>query len=133
MASITGDNVAGYTNVLSATNCIIANNGPVGLNAYDGGKSNFAFGIDYNIVYGQTTNYAGLATNALHSNDLNVNPKFIGGGNYKLQGASLAADSGINIGVSNDLVNVVRPLGAGFDRGCYEGKRVASGTTAFFR
>lgn len=120
--------------VLSVTNCIIANNGPVGLSSsFPVAYTNFNIGIDYNVVYGQTTNYHGAATNALRVNDRNVDPEFVGGSDYQLKRRSPAMDSALNIGINIDLLGSVRPVGLGYDRGCYEMPEIPKGTVFSLR
>jgi hypothetical protein len=76
--------------------------------------------IDYNDVYGNTTNYDGCTAGA---NDINPpqDPSYVGGTDYHLQPGSPCIDA-IPTGdpVSDDLEGNARPQGLGYDMGCYE-------------
>ena len=51
---------------------------------------------------------------------LNINPKFLGGGDYRLVTTSPAVDA-CTTGLPKDLNNLTRPIGAKYDMGAFEG------------
>jgi predicted outer membrane repeat protein len=75
---------------------------------------------DYNLYFRNTVNYTGTILSGGHSR--NGNPVFVdpANDNYHLGIGSAAIDRGISVGVVTDLDGKSRPLGNGFDIGCYE-------------
>jgi hypothetical protein len=74
---------------------------------------------DYNLYFGNTVNQTGTITSGGHSR--NGNPVFVDPANdYHLGIGSAAIDRGTSVGVAADLDGKSRPLGNGFDIGCYE-------------
>lgn len=73
--------------------------------------------IEYNDLYGNSTNY----NNCSGTNDISLDPSYVGGGDYHLQPGSPCIDA-IPTGdpVGMDLVGYDRPKGEGYDMGCYE-------------
>lgn len=96
-------------------NCIVANNGLIGVTTDDTTPT-----INFNDVYGQTTNYAGTAVAGL--NDLSGDPLFAdaSAGNYRLTKVSPGIDSGTNLTIGVDLVGGYRPARLAYDIGAYE-------------
>ena len=77
--------------------------------------------MDYNNIWGNTTNYAGDAS--AHSTDLNVDPIFTGlaTGNLRLQDTSPMIDAGSSdLAPAQDWDGLPRPSGAGVDIGADE-------------
>lgn len=99
---------------LDVRNCILANNGAVGIQTDDLTPT-----VDYNAVLGHTANYVGLSAGA---HDLSVDPQFttLLGNPYMLQKTSPCLDSATNLAHAADLLGAFRPLRAGYDRGAYE-------------
>lgn len=91
--------------------------GNIVINLSAGGTGIRAGVCDYNIARGFTANYAGGGPGA---NDLTSDPLFVGAPDYSLQPGSPARDSCIDLGIYLDVLGVVRPKGAAFDRGAYE-------------
>ncbi len=52
--------------------------------------------------------------------NIDVDPLFVGGDDFRLRTGSPCIDSGMDAGVYTDIVGVTRPQGAGFDIGAYE-------------
>ncbi len=52
--------------------------------------------------------------------NIDVDPLFVGGDDFRLRTGSPCIDSGMDAGVYEDIVGVTRPQGAGFDMGAYE-------------
>ena len=76
---------------------------------------------DYNNVWGNTTNWAGDASQG--SWDLNIDPVFVNvaGGNLRLLETSPMIDAGSTVGApTNDFDGLPRPSGAGVDIGADE-------------
>ena len=108
---------------LTLTNSIIASNGGYGLQL-EAGTMNHT----YNLVYGNSPDYSGTSAG---TGEVNSDPLFVGGGDYRLQSTSPAKDAGTSSGgpPSNDLVGAFRPQGSGYDMGCYE---LLAGTTTYY-
>ena len=72
---------------------------------------------DYNLFFGNTSNTTGSVLSGVHG--LSANPAFVNpaAGDYHLSFLSPAIDRGVNAGVSIDVDNDSRPIGAGFDIG----------------
>jgi hypothetical protein len=76
--------------------------------------------IDYNDVWGNTTNYDGCTAG---TNDISLDPSFVGGGDYNLQSGSPCIDAiptSAGDTATEDLEGNTRPQGLGYDMGCYE-------------
>ena len=129
------DGVKLVSGTVTVTNCIIAYNGDDGLD-YDSGTMNHS----YNLLYGNNDdNYNGTSS---HWSEIQSNPQFVDASsdNYQLQASSPAIDAGANASglADNDLLGVSRPVGSGYDVGCYEFPLLGqwffeetSGTTAY--
>ena len=103
------------------SNCILYKNSSTGL--YDHGSLISA----HNLFFQNGQDYGGNA--AAGAGDISVDPLFVdaGQGDFHLQDASPAVDSGVDLRVITDLEGRTRPMGASPDRGCYEvinGKRL---------
>jgi len=108
-----------------AKNCLFTDNAGYGIN-----KGGSVAGASYGncLFFGNTsgaTNANGGAMADLGNNWTNTPPLYAGvlNNDYRLQVTSLAINSGTNLtalGVTNDILGVARPQGAGFDRGAYE-------------
>ncbi len=102
---------------LTITNSIVAFNGDDGLTR----RNDSTMTHTYNLVYGNSDlqfNGTSLATG-----EKSADPKFVGGGDYHLQSGSPAIDAGTNGSgaTSVDMAGTPRPMGGGWDMGCYEG------------
>lgn len=108
-----GVSVANDSAPVSIVNSIIAGNTQYGLR----GTANLTH--DHNLVWGNATNYELTAKAA---NEIVVAPRFVGGGDYRLQADSPAIDVGTDAeGVpADDLDRLIRPAGVGHDLGAYE-------------
>ncbi|MBX3356895.1 MAG: right-handed parallel beta-helix repeat-containing protein [Phycisphaeraceae bacterium] len=73
----------------------------------------------HNLYYNCPTTYSGVSAG---SSDLIADPKFAGLGDYRPLTDSPAVDSGFDASslTATDLDRKPRPLGGGWDRGCYE-------------
>lgn len=78
------------------------------------------------IAWGNTGGFAGTYAGTTCNIDqsgvagANINPEFIGAGDYHLQATSPAIDA-CDTGLAIDLENTTRPIGAKYDMGAYEG------------
>jgi len=103
----------GYEASLVLSNSIVANNGAVGVVTEDLTPT-----IDYNDVYGHSTNYYDQAVAGLH--DISVDPEFVAAENYHLDANSPCRDACLDIGIPLDLDASIRPQVDSYDMGCYE-------------
>ena len=74
----------------------------------------------YNLYWSNSPNYEG--TSAGTGEITTAPPLFVGGSDYHLQSASLAIDNGTDGSsvTTSDRDGGARPVGAGWDMGCYE-------------
>ncbi len=100
--------------VVTIQNTIVAFNTGTGLNRI-GGTMNHT----YNLVFGSGgPNLQGTSAGA---GELFVDPLFVSTSDMHLQDPSPAINAGTTItGITTDLDGNTRPIGAGFDMGCYE-------------
>jgi hypothetical protein len=101
---------------LTVTNSIISGNAEDGL---EGSMTH-----SYNLVYGNGgDDYKSTSPGA---GEINVDPKFAAGAEYRLLTSSPAIDAGVDgsAHTSADLDGASRPQDAGWDMGCYEGAYV---------
>lgn len=103
---------------LRVLNSILANNGSTGINYNQSGGP--AAELDYNDVWGHTTNYAGDASAG--GNSMTQDPLFLDptAGDFHLTEDSPVIDSGIDLGVNIDLDENPRPKGSGPEMGAFE-------------
>lgn len=100
----------------TVTNSILANNGLDGIDTDVSGVTH-----TYNLIFGNGDN--NLEGTSPGTGELFVDPLFVGTGKYRLQVGSPAIDAGTSLSgtVDVDLENTSRPIGLGWDMGCYEG------------
>ncbi|MGB0386413.1 MAG: choice-of-anchor Q domain-containing protein, partial [Ardenticatenaceae bacterium] len=113
----------GNASNVTVSNSVIWGNTPAAIH-WDGGTSHTSQ-IDYSLVEG-----AGSGTLITWgSGNLNVNPLFVGSGDYRLSNSSPAIDVGTSTGMPNyDINGVTRPQGSGWDMGAYEYQNSPSGS-----
>lgn len=80
------------------------------------------YNSNYNLLFGNSSNYQISSQGA---NDIISNPLFVDYANsdFRLQKTSPAINNGVDLsgsGVTDDIVNVARPQGSGYDLGAYE-------------
>lgn len=99
-------------------NNVIASNGAIGLD-FSGDADN-DFTLEYNDVWGHTTEYSGDATPGTGS--MSLDPLFVNpdADDYTLQFGSPALDAGTDLGYTIDLLGDSRPQGGGYAMGTYE-------------
>jgi len=105
---------------LRVRDSIVTNNGVFGI-AYTKSAYNHPPVLDYNDVYGQTSNYSGDAVGQA-TNSLSVDPAFLDptNNNYQLPlVGSPARGAALNIGIYTDLLGTARPQWY-FDLGAYQ-------------
>jgi hypothetical protein len=109
-----GLNITGGT--VTLTNNIFANNQRYGINI-----SSVTLTHTYNDFYNNTSgNFNGASAS---TGEITTNPQFTNSGtaDYSLLYGSPAIDTGTTIGaITTDILGAARPLGAGYDMGCYE-------------
>ena len=153
MGIYTGDNYPSGTDdeTLIINNCIIAHNFRFGILHEEHANPGLGpYDLTYNDVYDNYprgypadvgTNYWGGDNAAITAYNttpptggLKVDPKFVDpdNNNFRLLSSSDCADSGTDLGITVDLVGATRPLGAGYDMGCYE-NNFAIGTVLLVR
>jgi len=116
---------------LTVLNNIIANNGATGISYTDAGTLN----VDYNVVWGHTTNYDGVTAGA---NDISAEPLFTNAaaGDYALQWRSPGVNDADDIGITIDLAGNPRPFNEkdpGIDMGAFETEPPPPGTLLIIR
>ena len=82
---------------------------------------------DYNLYFGNGTDEVGVVSGG---NTLVGDPLFANAaaGDFRLSEGSAGEDNGLDVGVTEDLLGLPWPLGAGVERGAYE---IDPGPTAF--
>jgi hypothetical protein len=95
-------------------NLIVSNNG--GVNLLNAASSTY----DHNLVWGNVTNYAGLA--AAGAGDVSLDPTFVdaAGKDFRLRAGSPAVDAGLDLKLGGDYAGNPRPVGAKPDLGAFE-------------
>lgn len=110
------DGLSVSSGTTTVQNCILASNSDDGIDL-DGGVITHT----YNLVHGNgSSNFEGTSAGA---GEITSDPLFVSPSNYRLQIGSPAIDAGTSLSgtVDVDLENTTRPIGLGWDMGCYEG------------
>lgn len=110
------DGIEQHGGTATITNSIFAFNSSDGLDLNSGTMTH-----SYNLIFGSgSSDYEGTSAG---TGELSVDPKFASSGSYFLREKSPAIDAGTNASgtADDDLVGTPRPLGSGWDMGCYEG------------
>jgi hypothetical protein len=113
--AITGVYSAGGAGTSTVTNCIFANNDHAGIQIIGGGTVNHTYNLLFN-----GTNFRGTSQG---TGEILSDPLFTGANSYYLREDSPAIDAGTSLAgvVDVDKDGQARPLGGGWDLGCYEG------------
>jgi hypothetical protein len=105
-------------------NNIIINFGYYWLTINNGGGVN-KLNIENNIIFNNANGNLplfqnGNPSNYLNQNNLNLDPRFIGNGNFKLQSNSPAINAGIDVGLTSDFEGNPVPVNGSPDIGAFE-------------
>ena len=115
IANNSSDGVTVDSGVATITNSIVAFNSSDGFDLNAGTLTH-----TYNLVYGNgDLDFEGTS---ISTGELNSDPLFIGGGNYRLQASSPAIDAGTSAAgiVDDDIAGNPRPNNNSWDMGSYE-------------
>jgi hypothetical protein len=115
MNNQSADNSNGQISGIEVADVKIYNNVLYGVGTKPVTSNSGTFTFDYNVLFNGT-----VTTTSAH--DVVADPKFVTpGSNFQLLAGSPAVDSAsTTFVVATDLLGKPRPVGAGYDRGCYE-------------
>ncbi|MCP4356746.1 MAG: hypothetical protein GY796_01855, partial [Chloroflexi bacterium] len=114
-----------YTATVEITNTIVSSY-LIGIHNQSGVVT-----LTNNLYFNNVRHWFGDLANIFTSGNLFGDPTFVDGAmdDFRLVVGSPAIDSGINAGITVDILGVARPQDGGFDRGAYEGRFTPTAVT----